>query len=105
VVAYTEITEPPVNETTTRKDPSMSAADDGFLPVPIDVIEDLAALVGVLEDWLLHASDDTLADLAQFAGGGPFTRRPAQHARQIARELGGHHQHLRRALHAAGIAS
>jgi hypothetical protein len=83
----------------------MSVADDGFLPVPIDVIEDLTALVGVLEDWLLHASDDTLADLAMFAGNGPFTRRPAAHARQIARELGGHHQHLRRALHDAGIST
>lgn len=81
----------------------MSAPDDGFLPVPIDVAEDLTALIGVLEDWLLHASDDTLADLAQFAGGGPFTGRPAQHARLIARELGCHHQNLRRALQAAGI--
>jgi hypothetical protein len=81
----------------------MSVPDDGFLPVPIDIVEDLTALIGVLEDWLLHASDDVLADLAQFAGGGPFTRRPGQHARLIARELGSHHQQLRRALHTAGI--
>lgn len=75
------------------------------LALPVDVVEDLAAIIGVLEDWLLHADDDTLADLARFAGNGPFTARPGQHARLIARELGSHHQHLRRALRAAGIAT
>jgi hypothetical protein len=78
-------------------------ADDGYLRVPAHVVEDLAWLIGILEDWLLHASDDTTADLAQFAGGGPFTAHPDRHARMIANQLGDHHVILRRALKAAGL--
>lgn len=39
------------------------------MTAPLDPVEagEWADLVGLVEDWLLHASDDTLADLAQFA--------------------------------------
>jgi hypothetical protein len=83
--------------------PAVGSADDGYIRIPTHVIDDLAWLIGVLEDWLLHASDDTAADLAQFAGGGPFTRHPDRHARLIASQLGEHHVVLRRALKAAGM--
>ena len=53
--------------------------DDGWLRLPVLAIEDLAWLIGILEDWLLHASDDAYDDLAQFAGRGPFTRPADQH--------------------------
>ena len=77
--------------------------DDGWLRLPVLTIEDLAWLIGILEDWLLHASDDAYDDLTEFAGRGPFTRPAEQHARLIARQLGDHHVTLLRALRAAGI--
>ena len=46
-------------------------------------VEDLAWLIGVLEDWLLHASYDTSADLATFVGNGAFSRPADQHARVL----------------------
>ena len=36
--------------------------------------DDYADLLRLIEDWLLHASDDTLAELAEFA---PGSFRPA----------------------------
>ena len=77
--------------------------DDGFLRLAVLQVEDLAWLIGILEDWLLHASDDAYGDLADFAGRGPFTRPADQHARIIAHQLGDHHVTLLRALRAAGI--
>jgi hypothetical protein len=40
-------------------------------PVVLDafVAEDLASLLGHLEDWLLAAQPEILADLARFGGG------------------------------------
>lgn len=61
-------------------------------------VEDLAWLIGVLEDWLLHATDDTSADLAAFAGNSPFSRTADQHARLIANQLDNHHLTLLKAL-------
>lgn len=80
-----------------------TTTDDGWLRLPVLAVEDLAWLIGVLEDWLLHASDDAYEDLAHFAGRGPFTRPADQHARLIAHQLGDHHVVLLRALRAAGI--
>jgi hypothetical protein len=34
-----------------------------------DLAEDLARAVSLIEDWLLHASEDTLDELAEFAYG------------------------------------
>ena len=50
-------------------------------------VEDLAWLIGVLEDWLLHASDDTSADLAAFVGHGAFSRPADQHARVLSGQM------------------
>lgn len=61
--------------------------DDGWLRLPVLQIEDLAWLIGILEDWLLHAPDDAYDVLAEFAGRGPFTRPADQHGRLIARQL------------------
>lgn len=72
---------------------------DRFVRVPAATIEDLVWLLAVLEDWLLHASDDTSADLARFAGDGPFTHPTDRHARLIAHEIAEHHHWPTRALH------
>ena len=88
--------------TTTPTTP-VGPTDDGWLRLPVLQIEDLAWLIGILEDWLLHASDDAYDDLAHFAGRGPFTRPADQHGRLIAHQLGDHHVTLLGALRAAGI--
>jgi hypothetical protein len=45
---------------------------------PLDELaEDLARALGLVEDWLLHASDATLDELADFAYG-PTHRGPDQ---------------------------
>ena len=71
--------------------------------MPVLAIEDLAWLIGVLEDWLRHASDDAYEDVAHFAGGGAFTRPADQHGRLSAHRLGDHHVTHLRAHRAAGI--
>ena len=38
-------------------------------PVDDDLADDLARALGLVEDWLLHASDETLDELADFAYG------------------------------------
>jgi hypothetical protein len=43
--------------------------------------EDLAWLVALVEDWLLHASDETVAELAHFCG-------PNRHVRTVIGKLG-----------------
>ena len=82
--------------------PTQAADGEGFVRLSAFTVEDLAWLIGVLEDWLLHASDDTSADLAAFAGNGPFSRPADQHARLIANQLGDHHVTLLHALAATG---
>lgn len=79
------------------------AVPEGFVLLSVSAVEDLAWLVGILEDWLLHASAEACEDLAEFAGRGAFTRSSGQHARMIARQLGDHHSTLLRALRAAGV--
>jgi len=80
-----------------------TSTDNGWLRLPILTVEDLAWLIGILEDWLLHASDEAYDDLATFAGRGPFTSHPERHARLIADQLGDYHVTLLKALRAAGI--
>jgi hypothetical protein len=57
-------------------------------------VDDLAALLGLLEDWLLHADPDTHADLREFW--------PHRHVRDpvlvVIDDLATHTRRLRRAL-------
>jgi hypothetical protein len=46
-----------------------SATTDRGVVLDPDEAADLARLLGVVEDWLLHADDDTRADLAGFLDG------------------------------------
>lgn len=65
------------------------------VPVDRSRVEELAGVVGVMEDWLLHADTDTHRDLAGFlAGLGNMNRNPVG---QLVDELGTHHIALRRA--------
>ena len=51
-----------------------------------DLAEDLVRALGLVEDWLLHASDETLDELADFAYGP--THRGHDHLRWIIGLLG-----------------
>lgn len=48
--------------------PAAATADQGVVLDP-DEAADLARLLNLIEDWLLHADDDTRADLAGFLDG------------------------------------
>lgn len=41
---------------------------DRYAAVCVEELDHSAWLLGRIEDWLLHAHDDTIADWAQFAG-------------------------------------
>lgn len=60
-----------------------------YTPVHVEDLDEWADLVGLIEDWLLHASDETLAELADF-GSSP---RPAE---PVIAELGALCVQLRR---------
>ena len=60
------------------------------VPVDRSRIEELAGIVGIIEDWLLHADDDTHHDLA---GLGHLRHDPVG---RLVDELGTHHIALRR---------
>lgn len=45
-----------------------SAPPSSVVLDPVDA-QDLARLLSVIEDWLMHAEDATLADLASFLDG------------------------------------
>jgi hypothetical protein len=61
-------------------------------PLDDDLAEDLHRAVSLLEDWLLHASPETLDELADFAYGpshqrpqpAPVDHRPARRNRRPA---------------------
>lgn len=61
--------------------------------------EQLAELLGLLEDWLLHAGDDTRAELADFAFHGPAGSRDPGYVRWLIDRLGTHSVALTRQLH------
>jgi hypothetical protein len=44
-----------------------TAGSDDDLVVDRGTVEDLAAALGIVQDWLLHTDDDVLADLGEFA--------------------------------------
>ena len=65
------------------------------VPVDRSRIEELAGIVGIIEDWLLHADDDTHHDLAEFLTGlGHLRHNPVG---RLVDDLGTHHVALRRA--------
>ena len=41
---------------------------DRYAPVHIEELDEWAWLLGHIEDWLLHAGDDTLSDYNEFTG-------------------------------------
>lgn len=68
----------------------MSIDDPDFVRMHVEELDEIAWTLGLIEDWLLHTTDDVYADLAAFAGHGPFTRPAHVHGRLIARHLGDH---------------
>lgn len=52
--------------------PALTADDYGnlYAPVHIEELDEWAWLLGRLEDWLLHAQDETIEDWATFSGHG-----------------------------------
>lgn len=50
-------------------------------PLDVDLAEDLAAALGLVEDWLLHASPETLDELTEFAYGPPVPDGEHDHRR------------------------
>jgi hypothetical protein len=45
--------------------------DEPTVPVHADDAEDIIALLGIVEDWLRHASDEVRDELAAFTGHTP----------------------------------
>ena len=64
-------------------------------------LDEIAWTIGLIEDWLLHTTDDVYNDLATFAGNGAFTRPAHLHGRLIARHLGDHTITISRRLRAS----
>jgi hypothetical protein len=77
---------------------SHTAAAEPRVVLDCDEAADLACLLEVIEDWLLHADDDTRADLAGFldgSGHGPLAAAGLAHlVRQNCATL---HHRLRKA--------
>jgi hypothetical protein len=78
--------------------PNTAAAQQPGVVLDADEAADLAHLLGVVEDWLLHADDDARADLAGFLDGSGNGRLAAA---GLATLLGHHaltlHHRLRKA--------
>jgi hypothetical protein len=55
----------------------MTTATNARAPIVDERVEDLRWAISLVEDWLLHASTETLDELADFAYG------PAQHGHNI----------------------
>jgi hypothetical protein len=77
-------------------DPTLNGA---AVLVDPDQIDELRRLLGTVEDWLLHASDETLDDLGGFLRGLGWSTAPAQWLTSaLIADLGEHTVLLRRAL-------
>jgi len=59
---------PPTTPAPTTPAPSSPAPVNGVV-LDLDEAADLAALLDLIEDWLLHTDDDAQADLAGFLDG------------------------------------
>ncbi len=70
-----------------------------------DQIDQLRRLLATMEDWLLHASVDTLDELGGFLAGLAWsTAPPDQLAATLVAELGEHTVALRHPTHTQGPA-
>ncbi len=81
----------------TRPDPA--APESTAVLLDPEQVDELRRLLGTVEDWLLHAGDETREDLAEFlAGPGWSSEAPARLAAGLIADLGEHAVLLRRAL-------
>jgi hypothetical protein len=72
-------------------------------PAPVlvdpDQLDELRRLLGTVEDWLLHACDDALDDLAGFLTGLSWSVAPAERlTAALITDLGDHSVALARSL-------
>ena len=75
------------------------APNPGAVPLDPEHIDELRRLLGTVEDWLLHAGDEALDDLAEFLTGlGWSTGSPERLAAALIADLGEHTVLLRAAL-------
>jgi hypothetical protein len=76
--------------------------DPAAVLVDADEIDELRRLLGTVEDWLLHAADETLDDLGRFLAGLAWSVAPAERlTTALITDLGDHSVTLARALRSA----
>jgi hypothetical protein len=81
----------------TRPDPA--APDSPAVLLDPEHVDELRRLLGTVEDWLLHAGDETRDDLATFLTGQAWSAAaPERLAAGLIADLGEHTVLLRRAL-------
>jgi hypothetical protein len=81
----------------TRPDPAASESTAVLLDP--EQVDELRRLLGTVEDWLLHASDEARDDLAEFLIGQGWSAAPPEWlAAGLIADLGEHTVLLRRAL-------
>jgi hypothetical protein len=73
--------------------------NSAFVLLDPDQIDELRRLLGTVEDWLLHACEDTLDDLGGFLAGLSWsTTTPERLTAALIADLGEHTVLLRQAL-------
>jgi hypothetical protein len=79
---------------------TMTEHGEPVVVLDLDQVETLHHLLGTVEDWLLHCSDDALDDLAGFLAGLSCTSHatPQQLAANLVNDLGSHGVALSAAL-------
>jgi hypothetical protein len=76
-----------------------AATDPAAVLLDPEHVDELRRLLGTVEDWLLHASEEALDDLGEFLAGQAWSTTPAQWlTAALISELGEHTVLLRRAL-------
>lgn len=81
----------------TRPDPA--APDSTAVLLDPEHVDELRRLLGIVEDWLLHAGDEARDDLAAFLAGQAWPAAPAERlAAGLIADLGEHTVLLRLAL-------
>jgi hypothetical protein len=77
--------------------------DPARVLVDPDQLDELRRLLGTVEDWLLHACDETLDDLGGFLAGQAWSAAaPQRLTAALITDLGDHSVALGRALRSAG---